>query len=416
MTSKIEIKLEDAQNIPRDFYQQESLAHVIRSDEEAIQVAKTLAVEFAKEASQRDYQRQLPWREVQQYSASGLWGITIPKQFGGAGVSYKTLAEVVKIISSADSSLGQIAQNHWAFLEHIRLDASLEQQEFFFAQVLQGKRFGNAFSEKGSKTVADLTTIIEFKDGHAVINGQKFFATGALLAHWIPVVAVSEEGKPFAALVPQHTPGLTIVNDWSGFGQRTTVSGSVHLNNVQVDLKYIVPIHQAFERPTAAGAISQFIQSAIDAGIARGAIDETIAYVRAHARPWIDSGLEQASQDPYTIANIGELKIKLRAAEAVLALAGEAIDHALLNPTEETVSEATLITAESKVLTTEIALLAANKLFELSGTRSTLSELNLDRHWRNARTHTLHDPVRWKLNIVGNYYLNDVPPPRHAWS
>ena len=416
MTSKIEIKLEDAQNIPRDFYQQESLAHVIRSDEEAIQVAKTLAVEFAKEASQRDYQRQLPLREVQQYSASGLWGITIPKQFGGAGVSYKTLAEVVKIISSADSSLGQIAQNHWAFLEHIRLDASLEQQEFFFAQVLQGKRFGNAFSEKGSKTVADLTTKIAFKDGHAVINGQKFFATGALLAHWIPVVAVSEEGKPFAALVPQHTPGLTIVNDWSGFGQRTTVSGSVHLNNVQVDLKYIVPIHQAFERPTAAGAISQFIQSAIDAGIARGAIDETIAYVRAHARPWIDSGLEQASQDPYTIANIGELKIKLRAAEAVLALAGEAIDHALLNPTEETVSEATLITAESKVLTTEIALLAANKLFELSGTRSTLSELNLDRHWRNARTHTLHDPVRWKLNIVGNYYLNDVPPPRHAWS
>lgn len=229
-------------------------------------------------------------------------------------------------------------------------------------------------------------------------------------------MAVSEEGKPFAALVPQHTPGLTIVNDWSGFGQRTTVSGSVHLNNVQVDLKYIVPIHQAFERPTAAGAISQFIQSAIDAGIARGAIDETIAYVRAHARPWIDSGLEQASQDPYTIANIGELKIKLRAAEAVLALAGEAIDQALLNPTEETVSEATLITAESKVLTTEIALLAANKLFELSGTRSTLSELNLDRHWRNARTHTLHDPVRWKLNIVGNYYLNDVLPPRHAWS
>jgi SfnB family sulfur acquisition oxidoreductase len=416
MTSKIEIKLEDAQNIPRDFYQQESLAHVIRSDEEAIQVAKTLAVEFAKEASQRDYQRQLPLREVQQYSASGLWGITIPKQFGGAGVSYKTLAEVVKIISSADSSLGQIAQNHWAFLEHIRLDASLEQQDFFFAQVLQGKRFGNAFSEKGSKTVADLTTKIEFKDGHAVINGQKFFATGALLAHWISVVAVSEEGKPFAALVPQHTPGLTIVNDWSGFGQRTTVSGSVHLNNVQVDLKYIVPIHQAFERPTAAGAISQFIQSAIDAGIARGAIDETIAYVRAHARPWIDSGLEQASQDPYTIANIGELKIKLRAAEAVLALAGEAIDQALLNPTEETVSEATLITAESKVLTTEIALLAANKLFELSGTRSTLSELNLDRHWRNARTHTLHDPVRWKLNIVGNYYLNDVLPPRHAWS
>ena len=94
--------------------------------------------------------------------------------------------------------------------------------------MLKGKRFGNAFSEKGSKTVADLTTTIDFKSDHAVINGQKFFVTGALLAHWVPVVAVSD-GKPYAALVPQHTPGLTIINDWSGFGQRTTVSGSVLL-------------------------------------------------------------------------------------------------------------------------------------------------------------------------------------------
>lgn len=415
MTSKIEIELKDAQQIPQDFYQHSAQAHIIQSDAEAIEVAKQLAELFARDAASRDHDRRLPLQEIQQYSASGLWGITIPKAFGGAGVSYKTLAEVVKIISSADSSLGQIAQNHWAFLEHIRLDASLEQQAFFFEQVLQGKRFGNAFSEKGSKTVADLSTTLDFNADHALINGQKFFATGALLAHWVPVVAVND-GKPYAALVPQHTPGLNIINDWSGFGQRTTVSGTVHLDNVKVDLKYIMPIYQAFERPTAAGAISQFIQSAVDAGIARGAIQETIHYVRNFTRPWVDSGLEHATQDPYTIANIGELKIKLRAAEAVLDLASLAIDQAVNHPLEEIVAEATLLTAESKVLTTEIALLAANKLFELAGTRSTLSELNLDRHWRNARTHTLHDPVRWKLNLVGNYYLNDIALPRHAWS
>ena len=110
------------------------------------------------------------------------------------------------------------------------------------------------------------------------------------------------------------------------------------------------------------------------------------------------------------------MKIKLRAAEAVLDLAGDQIDAAIRNTTEANVSEATLLVAEAKVLTTEIALLSSNKLFELSGTRSTLSELNLDRHWRNARTHTLHDPVRWKFHIVGNYYLNNVLPPRHPWS
>ena len=416
MTAKLDIKLKDAQSIPKTFFQTQHIAHLIRSDQEAIDIAKQLAASFIQGVAVRDHERTLPLQEVQQYSQSGLWGITVAKEFGGAGVSYKTLGEVVKIISSADASLGQIAQNHWAFLEHIRLDASAEQQTFFFDEVLKGQRLGNAFSEKGSKTVADLTTTIEFEHDKAILNGQKFFATGALLAHWIPVVALDADGQPYAAIVPQHTAGLTIVNDWSGFGQRNTASGSVLLDNVQVDLKYVVPIYKAFERPTAAGAISQFIQSAIDAGIARGAIQQTIDYVRQYARPWIDSGTDKATEDPYTIANIGELKIKLRAAEAVLDLAGLAIDHALAEPSEETVSEATIITAESKVLTTEIALLAANKLFELSGTRSTLSELNLDRHWRDARTHTLHDPVRWKLNIVGNYYLNDIAPPRHAWS
>ena len=415
MTAKITTPIEAHQVIPEDFYRLDQAAHVIRNDAEAIQVAHKLANQFRLHASQRDQERRLPLEEIRAYSQSGLWGITIPTAFGGAEVSYKTLAEVVKIISAADSSLGQIAQNHWAFLEHIRLDATLEQQQFFFKAVLEGQRLGNAFSEKGSKTVADLTTTLTFKADHAILNGQKFFATGALFAHWIPVVAV-HEGQAYAAIIPQHSQGLTIINDWSGFGQRTTASGSVILEQVSVDLKHIVPIYQAFERPTAAGAISQFIQAAVDAGIARAAIQETIDYVKQHTRPWIDSGLAKATDDPYTLANIGELKIKQRAAEAVLDLAGLAIDQAINHTTEENVNQATLLTAEAKVLTTELALLATNKLFELAGTRSTLSELNLDRHWRNARTHTLHDPVRWKFNLIGNYYLNDVPPPRHAWS
>ena len=183
-----------------------------------------------------------------------------------------------------------------------------------------------------------------------------------MLAHWVPIVAVNEQGQPYAALVPRETSGVNIINDWSGFGQRTTASGTVELNQVPVREEYLIPIYQAFERPTPAGAISQFIQAAVDAGIARGAIEETIHYVKNHSRAWVDSGLEKASDDPYTIANIGDLKIKLRAAEAVLDLAGDAIDQAIADTTEEHVNQATLLVAEAKVLTTEVAILAANKL------------------------------------------------------
>jgi alkylation response protein AidB-like acyl-CoA dehydrogenase len=199
-------------------------------------------------------------------------------------------------------------------------------------------------------------------------------------------------------------------------GQKTTASGTVILHDVRIKKEHVVPIWKAFARPTAAGCISQFIQAAIDAGLARGALQDTLGYVRKYTRPWIDSGLKSATEDPYIIQQIGDIQIRLRAAEAVLDLAADAIDQALLDSSEENVTTATLRTAEAKVLTTEVAILASNKLFELAGTRSTLEEYGLDRHWRNARVHTLHDPVRWKYHIIGNHLLNGVNPPRHPWS
>ena len=142
----------------------------------------------------------------------------------------------------------------------------------------------------------------------------------------------------------------------------------------------------------------------------------TIAFVRSHTRPWIDSGQERGQEDVFTIAQIGDLKIRLHAAEALLERAGLAIDAILEAPSDEAVGETAVAVAQAKVLTTEIAILATNKLHELAGTASTLGKYNLDRHWRNARTHTLHDPVRWKYFHIGNHALNGIAPPRHAWS
>lgn len=188
------------------------------------------------------------------------------------------------------------------------------------------------------------------------------------------------------------------------------------IDDVRVEKTHLVPAWRGYEAPRVDGAIFQIIQAAIDAGIGRAALDDTIAFVREKARPWIDSGQERASDDPHTVRAIGDLTIRQHAAEALLDRAGLAIDAAVADPTPESVAAAQIATAEAKVLTTETALAASNTLFELSGTRSTLAEHNLDRHWRNARTHTLHDPVRWKYAIIGNHALNGINPPLHAWS
>ncbi|WP_240648439.1 SfnB family sulfur acquisition oxidoreductase [Pararobbsia silviterrae] len=390
-------------------------AHVVRDDAEAIEIAKRLAVAFAHGASERDREGWLPLDELDAYSQSGLWGITVPKAYGGAEVSYATLAEVIRIIAAADSSIAQITQNHIALVAHIAFDATDAQKRELFGLVLKGYRFGNAFSERDSRNVAAFETRVVEQGDHVVVNGKKFYTTGALLAHIVPIVAVNDEGKVFLVFADRDAPGLTVVNDWTSFGQRVTASGTVLVENVRVPKSRVVRI-DAFDNQTAAGPISQIIQSAIDAGIAKGALDETIAFIRSKSRPWIDSGKEQATEDPFVIATIGTIALKLHAAEALLERAGRKIDAALRTPNEETVAEATLTTAESKVLTTEIAVEATNRLFELAGTRSTLAEHNLDRHWRNARVHTLHDPVRWKPFHIGNYVLNGVNPPRHAWS
>ncbi|WP_416067346.1 SfnB family sulfur acquisition oxidoreductase [Rhizobium sp. ZK1] len=390
-------------------------AHVISSDEEAIAMAEGLRARFLANASLRDKHRRLPFAEVDDFSQSGLWAMTIPKKYGGAGVSQTTVAKVFTLLASADASLAQMPQSNFEIIDVIRLTGSEEQKSDLFARVLAGQRLGNAFSEFKGKNVEDFETRLVRDGDEFVVSGQKFYSTGALFAHLVPIVALDENGHVVVAVADRTSDGLTVIDDWSGFGQRTTASGTVLLNNVRVAASRVLPAHIVYEHPSAVGPQSQIIHAAIDLGIAKHAIDVTINLVKSYARPWIDSGKERATEDPYTIAAIGDLKIRYNAAESMLERSGRQLDATIANVNEQTIGLAKIAIAEAKVLSTELALLASNKLFELVGTRSTLDELNLDRIWRDARTHTLHDPVRWKFHAIGQYYLNDIEPPIHSW-
>ncbi|MFZ6046907.1 SfnB family sulfur acquisition oxidoreductase [Pseudomonas sp. CR3202] len=391
-------------------------AHIIRSDAEAIEVAHRVAAFLLEGDAERDRTREVPPEVVDLFSNSGLWGITVPKVFGGAEVSYATLAEVIAIISAADASLGQIPQNHYCLLEDIRLQGTYEQKRYFFGLALKGNRFANALSETGGKNVQDIQTRIR-RDGDAyLINGRKGYCTGSLFAHWLAVLALDEEDKVQLAFVPRNSEGLVVVDDWSSIGQRNTSSGTVLAQDLRVPAERLFPTHRSYDNPTLAGPFAQITTAAIDAGIARAALRDTLVFVREQARPWIDAGVEKASEDPLTIIQVGNLGIRLEAAEALLERAGKVMDEARPATDENNVAAASVAVAKAKVLTTEIAIEAANKLFELGGTRSTLQRHNHDRHWRNARVHTLHDPVRWKYHVVGNWLLNGVKPPRHDWS
>ena len=389
-------------------------AHVIASDAEAIAVAERLAAQFATGAALRDREALVPIDEVEAYSQSGLWNMRVPKRYGGAEVSYVTVTEVFKIISAADPSLGQIPQNHVAVVEHIALDGTEAQKRELFEGALRGVRFGNATSETGGRHVGDLKTSFVEDGDDVIVNGTKFYSTGALVAHVVPVAAVDKDGRVSIVFADRNAPGLEVVNDWSSFGQRTTGSGSTLFDEISVTPFQVVPHQDVFDRPTTMGPVAQLIHAAVDVGIARGALAETLRFTRQHARPFFETKYEHGWEDPHLIAASGDLVIRVNAANALLRRAARITDVAQAAPTAESVAAASIAVAEAKALATDVSVHVSSKLFELTGSRSTLEQYGLDRYWRNARVHTLHDPVRYKYVNVANYYLNGVLPPRHG--
>ncbi|KTC20019.1 MULTISPECIES: SfnB family sulfur acquisition oxidoreductase [Pseudomonas] len=391
-------------------------AKVLRNDAEALEAAHELAAAARLQAARRDQQRKLPWAEIEQFTRSGLGSISIPREHGGPDVSFATIAEVFRIISAADPALGQIPQNQFGILQQVKNTGNERQKHLLFKSVLDGWRIGNAGPERGSKNTLELKARAVRQGDHFLLTGQKFYSTGALFAHWVAVKALNDDGRQVMAFVRRGSPGLRIVDDWSGFGQRTTASGTVLLNEVPVDAELVLDNWRQADSPNIQGAASQLVQAAIDAGIAEAAVADAISFVRERARPWVDAKVDRASDDPYVIADIGRLTLELHAAQALLGRAARVLDEVNAAPIDAAAAaRASIAVAEAKVLTTEIALQASEKLFELSGSRATLAEFNLDRHWRNARVHTLHDPVRWKYHAVGAYHLNATLPARHSW-
>ncbi|EXA90676.1 acyl-CoA dehydrogenase, C-terminal domain protein [Acinetobacter sp. 1289694] len=206
---------------------------------------------------------------------------------------------------------------------------------------------------------------------------------------------------------------MKLVDDWSGFGQKTTGSGTVKFDQVFVDADDVIPFDTAFLQPTLVGPFAQIMHASIEVGIARAAFEESLQRVH-QARPWIDSNVETANQDPLTIYELGRIAVDVRASEVLLKQAAQSIDAAKIETTPENIAKASIDVAKVRAHSSDTALKASSKLIELAGSRGSQSQDGLDRFWRNARVHTLHDAARWKYYFIGNYVLNGVLPPRRG--
>lgn len=389
---------------------------LILNDQQTINAAYQVADFALEERNKRDQNRILPTEQINQFSQKGLGGIRIPKQYGGAFVSNKILAHVFRILSKADANVGQIPQNQFGLLNFINITGSETQKQFIYSEILAGKRIANGGPEKNSKDTKAIQTTLTLENGQYFLNGEKFYSTGTSFADWLAIRALHPDDYTVLAIVDRHASGVEVINDWNGFGQRTTASGTVKLRNVVVDPALFFDERIIADTPNVRGAYSQLLQVAIDVGIAEAAFDDTLSSIRK-ARPIVDSGVEKASEEHYTLQEVGKLNILLDAAILLLDEAAEYLDELdqIAEISAEQAARASILVAEAKIYANDAALHISEKLLELGGSRASLSQHNLDQHWRNARVHTLHDPVRWKFHVIGDYYLNGTHPARHAW-
>lgn len=386
-------------------------AHCISCDAEALDAAHRLAEVLRVGA--RDRIRHLPVADINAFSTSGLGAITVPHAYGGPDVSNVTLAEVIAIISAADASLGQMSQNQLVFYRMLGYLPDMRVKNWVFARALAGLRFGSTMSEAHSGTVTGGAVRIRRHGNGYIISGRTGCTNAVRFAHYLTLHALNEERHSVRALIPNTASGLQVSDD-SAIDDGTA-DGTIVLHDVRLGGTQVFDTEALFDRPTLCGPTAQLIQAAIDAGIAREALRETIAFIRERSRPWIDSGAERASEDPCSITEVGDVAAKVQAADAMLHRAAEVLDESAGRETSATVTASSMAVAKAKALTAEASISATSKLFELTGTHATIGEYMLERHRRRARTAARHDPVRWTYHAVGEHKWNPAAVPRQAW-
>jgi SfnB family sulfur acquisition oxidoreductase len=356
-------------------------------------------------------------------SASGLLAISVPAELGGADLAPSVVTEVIRIIATGDPNIAQIPHSHFNYINLLRLAGSPEQRSRYAKQLLHGARIANAQAERNGPTAADVATTLTPIAGRFRIDGTKFYCTGSLFADILAILTRLEDpdgksGLPegqYVAFLPAGTPGVEIIDDWDALGQRTTASGTIVLDGATVGADQLIARGSAVNAPTGYGAFAQLMHAAIDLGIARSALEAAAAFARDKSRPWFETGVNRAIDDPLLIQRFGQLAVTVRAAESSFVAAGEAVDAVFgAEPDAERAAESSLAVATAKILADAAANDVSSALFELCGTRSTAVDLNLSHFWRNARTHTVHDPIRWKYQHLGRALLHGTPPPLHS--
>lgn len=374
---------------------------------------------IAAGALERERTRALPYEPIQWLKEAGFGAVRVPTAFGGAGASLPQLVQLLIELAQADSSVPQALRGHFAFVEDRLNAAPGPAQEKWFRRFVAGEIAGNAWTEVGDVKIGDVTTRVSRQGGQWVVNGTKYYSTGSIFAEWIDVFARRDDtGGDVIAVVSTRQPGVTQHDDWEGFGQRTTGSGTSVFDNARVDEDDVIDFSTRFKYQTA---FYQLVLIAVIAGTGGALLRDISDEVRKRTRVYSHGNALRVSDDAQVQQVVGQLAARAYAAEAVAVRAAQPAQRAYEarfgnDSAEEHAANvaAELESAKAQIAVAELILPATTNLFNALGASGVSERKLLDRHWRNARTAASHNPLIYKERIVGDWEINGTEPP-YVW-
>lgn len=376
-------------------------------------------------SAERDRDRILPYKVIEQIRRSGLGALRIPLSEGGSGSTVRELFEVIIRLAEADSNVAHILRNHFVVTERLLRSPRSERNRRWLQAVVEGRLLGFSGSEldakrSGSGEVVNTKLIAE--DNGYRLNGKKYYSTGSLFVDFFAVRLIAPDGTPATAILPTDRQGIDRIDDWDGFGQRLTGTGTTTFTNVRVEAEEVIFDADADNSLLAYNAtVPQLFVTALNAGIIRGILRDATALVHNRPRTFYHAVSEQATDDPLLQQTIGQISAHSFAAEAIVLAAADGLDaiitaHAQSKEAADAASlTASLQAAKAKLVVDDLAIRSGSLLFDVGGASTTKTSANLDRHWRNARTLASHNPSPLKARVLGNYELNGTLPPKAAF-
>ena len=375
---------------------------------------------IAEGARERERERTLPFPQIDLIRKARLGALRLPAEAGGGGSSIRELFEIVIRLGEADANVAHILRNHFSVVERLVRQPRTDQHREWQKAVADGAIIGLAATELETPKVGDVrpnTTLTPDGDDY-LLNGTKYYSTGTLYSDYVLVRTADSAGVNAAALIPVNREGIELIDDWDGLGQRLTATGTTHFRQVRVKRQEVV-----FDAPDAGYGIpysntfAQLFLTAINAGIARAILRDAAALIQSRKRTFYYAPSEAPTDDPLLQQTVGQIASGAFAAETVVLAAAEALDIATdafdagdANSVE-VAHLAALLSAKAKIVADEFAIRGGSLLFDVGGASATKKVTNFDRHWRNARTLSSHNPTTYKARSIGQYEISGTPLP-----